>query len=104
MSIVHTVNAKIVGQWLKNHEAILIDVREEDEHKQEHIQGSLLIPLSSFDKKRIPREDKKVVFHCRSGKRSAEAANHYNEECYNLEGGILGWKKEGLATCYTQTT
>ena len=41
-------------------------------------------------------KDKKVVFQCRSGKRSADAVKLLQkkygfENLYNLEGGILAW-------------
>jgi hypothetical protein len=39
-----------------------------------------------------------VVFHCRSGKRSLDAADRYRqngEETFHLAGGIEGWKSAG---------
>lgn len=100
MSKVFSTDPKELKKWLDSGEAILIDVRENAEHAQEKIEGSLLHPLSTFESSKIPLTSKKVVFHCRSGKRSLDAANKYsnetNKECFNLEGGIIAWKNEGF--------
>ena len=77
----------------------LIDVREEYEHEISEIGGEL-IPMGevadNIDK--ISR-DKKVVVHCRSGKRSASVIQmleqaHGFKNLYNLKGGILAWADE----------
>jgi adenylyltransferase/sulfurtransferase len=77
----------------------LIDVREPHEYAIAQIGGEL-IPLGTVSAAayRISR-DKKVVVHCRSGVRSANAIReleslHGFENLYNLKGGILAWSKE----------
>jgi adenylyltransferase/sulfurtransferase len=77
----------------------LIDVREQREYDFCNI-GGKLIPLSQILSNRDKiREDKKVVFYCRSGKRSATAIKELQEKfnfsnLYNLKGGILSWSDE----------
>lgn len=77
----------------------LIDVREPHEYDICNLEGEL-IPMSdipnSVDK--ISR-DKKVVIHCRSGKRSGDMLlwlekNHGFNNLYNLKGGILAWARD----------
>ncbi len=77
----------------------LIDVREPHEYDICNLNGEL-IPMSdvpnSVDK--IAR-DKKVVIHCRSGKRSGDMLlwlekNHGFTNLYNLKGGVLAWARE----------
>ena len=77
----------------------LIDVREPYEYDIANLEGEL-IPLASVAESadRISK-DKKVVIHCRSGKRSADAIRelenlHGFDNLYNLKGGILAWSKE----------
>jgi adenylyltransferase/sulfurtransferase len=77
----------------------LIDVREPYEYEIANLEGEL-IPLASVAESanRISR-DKKVIIHCRSGKRSADAIReleslHGFDNLYNLKGGILAWSKE----------
>ena len=77
----------------------LVDVREPSEYAVCDL-GGLLIPLASVPNQ-VEKFDryKKVVVHCRSGKRSATAIdilekNYGFENLYNLKGGILAWADE----------
>ncbi len=77
----------------------LIDVREEYEYEVGNLKG-ISIPLSTViqNQEKISK-DKKVIIHCRSGKRSASAIlfleNNYGyTNLYNLDGGILEYKNE----------
>lgn len=77
----------------------LVDCREQNEYDFANLDGDL-IPMSSFrDHIGEISRDKKVVVHCRSGKRSADVirfleANHSFDNLYNLVGGILAWSDE----------
>lgn len=77
----------------------LIDVREPAEYEAANIGGEL-IPLQTLPNNidKISK-DKRVIVHCRSGKRSENAVlylegNYGFKNLYNLKGGILAWKKE----------
>lgn len=95
------IDSKILKKWLENNEAIVVDVREPSEHEAEKISGSNLLPLAKVCKSSLPKyENKKIVLHCRSGKRSTSACQKLidedsNLEIYNLEGGISAWITEG---------
>lgn len=98
---IKNVNSETLKQWLKNDEAIVVDVREPAENAAERIDGSILIPLGEICQKSLPETNgKKLVIHCRSGKRSQTACNKIlnedpNCEIYNLEGGIMAWINSG---------
>lgn len=82
-------------------EAILIDIREADEHAREHILGARLAPLSSLDAHDFDRDrGKAAVFHCKSGMRTqtnaAQLLARGFAEAGFLEGGIEAWKAAGL--------
>jgi rhodanese-related sulfurtransferase len=100
MSITN-IDSATLKKWLENDEAIVIDVREPAENAAESIKGSTLIPLGEICKKSLPEiNNKKLVIHCRSGKRSHTACNKIlnedpNCEIYNLEGGISAWIASG---------
>lgn len=87
-------------QWQQAGEAVIIDVREPFEYAQERIDGAELHPLSAFDANAIREKhgDRKLVFQCRSGRRSLDAAERY-AQCggapYHLAGGIEAWKTSG---------
>lgn len=99
-SDVPEVSVKEYKSWIERGEDVqLIDVREPYEVEIAEIGGEL-IPLKSIGENtgKISRE-KKVVIHCRSGKRSADAIRELREKygfdnLYNLKGGILAWSKE----------
>jgi rhodanese-related sulfurtransferase len=74
----------------------LIDVREEHEAEVANI-GGILIPMGTIMEHLDEiAKDKKVVVHCRSGKRSATVIQaleqqHGYTNLYNLKGGILAY-------------
>jgi rhodanese-related sulfurtransferase len=82
--------------------AVLIDIREADEHARERIPGSRHHALSRIDAETPARAgDDVLVFHCRSGARTRGnaarlSAAAQNCETYILEGGLDAWKKAGL--------
>lgn len=99
-------DAAQVQAWFATGRAVLIDVREPDEHAREHIDSARLCPLSSFDPATILSEvpkDTMMVLHCKGGKRSADAAamlcrvDSARGRVISLGGGIEAWKKAGLA-------
>jgi rhodanese-related sulfurtransferase len=82
--------------------AVLIDIRESDEHARERIPGARHHALSRIDKETPARDgDNVIVFHCRSGARTKSNAERLAAaaptcETYLLEGGLDAWKKAGL--------
>ncbi len=92
-----------VAKWLADGDALLIDVRETSEYEQEHIPGSMLVPLSALDPDSFPRITiKKLVLHCAIGKRSAAAAKQLIQAGHtppiNMKGGLKAWREAGLDT------
>ncbi|MBF2067016.1 MAG: rhodanese-like domain-containing protein [Calothrix sp. C42_A2020_038] len=81
----------------------LVDVREPVEHMGEKISGSISMPLSSFDPSKYPPDSTKpCVLYCRSGNRSAQAAQKLFafgiNEVTHLEGGLSAWLQMGYPT------
>ena len=80
--------------------ALFVDVREPDEHAREHIHGAKLVPLSRFPATLVPQDGPPVIFHCRSGSRTAAAVEQLAAATggngYMLGGGIAAWKAAGL--------
>lgn len=81
--------------------AILVDIREPDEHAREHIPGAVNLPLARMSE--LPQDERPVVFHCRSGMRTeANAATLagyvQNAPCHVLAGGLDAWRGAGLTT------
>lgn len=78
--------------------ALLVDVRDADEHARARIPGARHSPLSG-GLNGLPGNGV-VVFHCRTGTRTAmnvdRLAASTGCEAYVLEGGLEGWKAAGL--------
>jgi molybdopterin/thiamine biosynthesis adenylyltransferase/rhodanese-related sulfurtransferase len=76
----------------------VLDVREAHEFQICNLQGHL-IPLGEVPR-RVQELDssREIVVHCKSGKRSAEAAEFLRKagfrKIWNLKGGILAWSDE----------
>lgn len=85
-------------------QCVLVDVREDAERNEEHIPGSVAMPLSRFDAEALLREhpDARLILHCKAGSRSAKAcsvlAPHKPGPAEQLAGGIDAWKSAGLPT------
>src|SRR5438067_190800 len=82
-------------------QATFVDVREQDEHDQGTIPGSVFIPrghLESQAETKLNR-DQPVVLYCAGGNRSAFAAETLQELGFNdvvsMAGGFGRWKNEG---------
>ncbi len=82
--------------------AVLIDIREADEHARERIPGARHHALTRIDRESPARGgDDVLIFHCRSGARTKGnaarlAAAAPTCETYILDGGLDAWKKAGL--------
>lgn len=79
--------------------ASLIDIRQPDEHARERIAAARNVPLERLSKDSAPGDV--LIFHCRSGMRTAQAASTLAQvangrDCYIVEGGISGWGNAGL--------
>jgi rhodanese-related sulfurtransferase len=94
-------------------EKVIIDVRENDEYRSEHIENSIHVPLGDFQLKAKEilenLRSKEVVLMCRSGKRAKIAYNQARalglEKIVPIsifEGGILEWKNQNNPTIGTQ--
>ena len=87
------VNAEDFEQALKKDSVQLLDVRTQEEFDEGHLKGALLAEANA----RL-RKDWPVAVYCRSGKRSASAAQLLTTKGYrvmNLKGGIMAWISEG---------
>lgn len=82
-------------------EYLLLDVREVDEFVDVRLPGAVNLPLSELQMRMDEIDDSKpIVLVCRTGNRSAMAAqfmaaNGYSE-LYNLVDGTKGWMERGL--------
>ncbi len=84
---------------IKNKNAVIIDVRTPEEFAESHLPEANNFPVDTLSQnietiKKLQR-DKPLLVYCRSGKRSARAAEKLKNlgvnSLYNLKGGIKAW-------------
>lgn len=101
MNDIPEISAEDAKKLLEQDKAIMVDVREDEEYEEAHIEGVIFLPLSCFSPADVPvQEGKAVIMQCRSGGRSAKAAAYVAHafpdlELYNLTGGIKAWVEAG---------
>ena len=107
---INQMNSDELIDFIELNDAILVDVRTEDEYNSGYIESSLNIDCSSNEfSVNADKLDKNtpIILYCKSGKRSSMSANKISKlgfkEIYNLEGGILEWIEEGNAVVFNDT-
>ena len=107
---VNHMNSDELIDFIELNDAILVDVRTEDEYNSGYIENSLNIDYFSNEfSVNADKLDKNtpIILYCRSGNRSSMSANKISKlgfkEIYNLEGGILEWIEEGNAIVFNDT-
>ena len=91
-----------VVQYRKEDNAVLLDVRTDEEFSEGHIEGSLNLPIGEIDRATIVLPDKSapIYVYCRSGNRSKQASEKLVALGYTniVEfGGINDWPGETVS-------
>ena len=91
-----------VNQLAADENAVILDVRTEDEFNDGYIENAVNIDINKgqgfiYEIEELDK-NKNYYVYCRSGARSAKACQVMNElginNAYNLLGGILDWEGE----------
>ncbi len=85
-------------EMMEYEDVIVVDVRTEEEFRQGHIEGAVLIPDYELDKlatEKLPDKEATILLYCRSGNRSELSAHLLNgmgyQNVYDF-GGIIDWR------------
>lgn len=77
---------------------VLLDVRQPEEHAEQHIANTILIPLGELPERMNelePHRNAEIVVICRSGGRSSQACMLLGMNGFtnvlNMRGGMLTW-------------
>lgn len=89
-----------VAQLAETGAVVLVDVRRPYEYEAGRLREARHIEMNELTARAesLPRE-RKLVFYCRTGERSAMAAEAFRQagyDAYNLQGGITAWAEQGL--------
>ena len=98
-----SINTAMATQLINREDAVILDVREDNEYREGHIVNSLHIPVAYLNdrvKELEKYKDKPIIVGCRSGQRSSQACFTLKKQgfdaVYNLSGGIMAWKNDNL--------
>ena len=88
-----TITENEVNELIKN-DAVIIDVRENEEYNSGHIVDAINIPVENISSVDYDK-DTVIIVYCASGVRSANAAKSLIDagytNVYNLDGGLINW-------------
>jgi glyoxylase-like metal-dependent hydrolase (beta-lactamase superfamily II)/rhodanese-related sulfurtransferase len=97
-----SVDPEDAPEWLAEHKALVLDVREPGEYAGGHVPGAVSIPQAelALHLEEIPRQ-RDVLVACQGGTRSLGSARFLKalgyERVANLQGGTQGWIDAGNA-------
>jgi rhodanese-related sulfurtransferase len=110
MGNIQEIDAKTAKDIFNKEDAILIDVREPAEHRAEKLKIAHNMPLSKIKAEHISNlkaDTQKVMFHCKSGKRSQEAcekiARDLPFDIYCIKDGFENLVSEGFENILSQS-
>lgn len=95
-----TITADEAKEKMDSMDVTVVDVRTVEEYAGGHIKDALLIPNESIEKEppaELPDKDAVILLYCRTGRRSALAAEKLNSLGYTAVfdfGGITDWPYE----------
>jgi molybdopterin/thiamine biosynthesis adenylyltransferase/rhodanese-related sulfurtransferase len=89
---------------IESGDVALVDVREQTEFEERHIDGALHVPRSYLESRieqHVPDRSRRIILYCASGIRSALAAKTLAEDLgyedvSSMAGGITLWRDRGL--------
>jgi rhodanese-related sulfurtransferase len=97
-----SVSPAQAAQLLEHGQANMVDVREVDEHRREHVAGAALHPSSMFSVTGFPAAvpGRRTLVLCRSGGRAGKVVAALQaagrQDVAVIEGGITAWRASGL--------
>jgi rhodanese-related sulfurtransferase len=87
----------------KSGEAVIIDVREQDEWEESHIPDAVPLSRGTIEldiEEKVPDPNAMIICHCGGGGRSALAAESLQKMGYknvkSMAGGLKAWRAGGL--------
>ncbi len=90
-------------QLINREDAVVLDIREDNEYHGGHIVNSIHIPMGYLKDRQGELEKfktKPIIAVCRSGNRSGAACSQLKkagfDNIYNLKGGMMAWQHASL--------
>ncbi|WP_455209533.1 rhodanese-like domain-containing protein [Kaarinaea lacus] len=98
-----SVTAMEAVRLINHNNALVLDVRTQEEFAKSHILNAVNIPMGLLSSRISEIQDRKtdpIILVCQSGNRSLQSARTLKkntfDQLYNLSGGMLSWQQANL--------
>ena len=97
-SFKHLTHDEAIKMIRENSEALVVDVRVEDEFDKKHIQGAICVPIEDLREGKfasLPDKNATILLYCWTGRRAEDAAKILIDNGYKNVyefGGMADWK------------
>ena len=104
----HLTHDEAQAMMASNPNAIIVDVRKQDEYDKKHIPNALLVPIEDLkagDFSKLPDKNATLLVYCWTGRRAEDSAKILADNGYKNVydfGGLIDWTGEVEEATYTQ--
>src|SRR5437016_987976 len=102
---IREISPEDAAKKMQSGDAVIVDVRENDEWDEEHIEGATHLSRGTIEldiEEKVPDPNALIICHCGGGGRGALAAESLQKMGYknvrSIAGGLKAWKAAGLPT------
>lgn len=89
---VETISAKMLDYYVGRPDALIIDLREEEEYRAGHVRGAVNIPYEELEENISFPTEKILVLYCDRGGASLKAAKELAHKGYKTRSVIGGFQ------------
>ena len=104
----HLTHDEAQAMMASNPNAIIVDVRKQDEYDKKHIPNALWVPIEDLkagDFSKLPDKNATLLVYCWTGRRAEDSAKILADNGYKNVydfGGLIDWTGEVEEATYTQ--
>lgn len=97
------INPQVATNLVNQQNAVIVDVRDNDEFRAGHIPGSLNIPAGKAMERISELEqykDRPLILTCKMGNQAAHLGRQLRgkgfKELFRIQGGVTAWRNDNL--------
>lgn len=94
-----TISAKELDRYIKDGNALIVDLRPREEYWEGHIRGAVNVPHGNFRTELSGMRDKMIILYCERGGFSMSVARDLERRGYRTKsvvGGIRAYRGENI--------
>ncbi|MGI6068943.1 MAG: rhodanese-like domain-containing protein [Blautia sp.] len=88
---IETISAKMLDYYVGRRDAVIIDLRDEEEYAAGHVAGAWNLPYGKWEERRELPKDKILVLYCDRGGASLDVARRLVKRGYQTRSVIGGF-------------